>query len=1002
MPLPWRVEMLGGLRVVQSDRIVTRFQTQKTGALLAYLALNLSGSHSREFLAELLWPGADPVAVRNRLNQAVSSLRRQLEPPGIVYGSVLVTHQRTIRLNPDSIETDVQEYLRRVQLADTSTDPEEKKTHIKRAIDLYAGPLLEGYYAEWATLEQLRFADVYTSALFDLLDLSRESGDVEQAIRAASLLLKDEPTDEGTHCDLMRLYLDACSRPAAAKRQFEELIRMLAAEGDTPSEEAHDLNREAMAKRPTSAKPMQVQPRDSGATISEEATERPNVLPAAVNRFVGRKPDRQRLRAMLSDEDTRLVTIIGMGGCGKTRLALQLAHDLLSSFDGNVFFVALADIQEAGQIEEALASAMGVREAQNVRRRLVPKTRKTLLGGSTISSISSSRERIRFSPCWKRFLSLKCSRHLSEVPFRVDAERAYTLGPFPSPPNTDEVSELIENPSIALFVDRAQAALPDFQLTSRNAEVVRLVCERLEGWPLAIELAASWAKTVSPSQMLNDMLADRFALLESRRRDISARHRTMRAVLDSGVGLLSADLRELFSRLAVFNGGWTLEAAAFVCRRPDVLYAMESLSEQCLIQTENSNGDRLRFRMLDTVRDYAMEHLPAADLAETANLHAEFFSKLADEGTVDLFLHGSCRMGGAIVRPRSQIYPPHFAGRSRSRLSRIQALILANSLTPFWEFKGANPRRASMDRSLASRVCRQRSRLIRGSRREALTNLARLTWLHRRSSNRRSDGTVNVWRPGWLWEIRKGSSPPNLTFRSKPIGRGTTPDRSRFLKTTFAAPKLLPIEPSSRGAGWRLATHPSKCVGSMTPANNMGEGFFSWPGDVDAANKQRIAAALNNLGNLAVLGGQLQLARHYLLQALAGFEEAGTTPNSTDTLIHLAKLERHEGESAAALRWIHQAWSQHPEESYHVQSVFLEQAFAAASARKFALAATFLGFVDRLREDSGALNVDIEQEEADSLVESVKSALGDTAYNESWSLGRTLDRPQAAQRMLKA
>src|ERR1017187_477930 len=100
MPLPWRVEMLGGLRVVQSDRTITRFQTQKTGSLLAYLALHLFTAHSREVLAELLWPGADPIAVRNRLNQAVSSLRRQLEPPGIVYGSVLISDQRTLRLNP--------------------------------------------------------------------------------------------------------------------------------------------------------------------------------------------------------------------------------------------------------------------------------------------------------------------------------------------------------------------------------------------------------------------------------------------------------------------------------------------------------------------------------------------------------------------------------------------------------------------------------------------------------------------------------------------------------------------------------------------------------------------------------------------------------------------------------------------------------------------------------------------------------------------------------------
>ena len=359
MPLPWRVEMFGGLRVVQSDRTITRFQTQKTGALLAYLSLHKQTAHSREVLAEMLWPGADPVAVRNRLNQAASSLRRQLEPPGIIHGSVLITDQRTIRVNPESIETDVEEFTRHIARAESSRNPEDKQVYLKKAIDLYVGDFLSGHYVEWVTVEQLRFSDLYTGALFDLLDVSRDTGDADQAIRAATLLLKDDPSDEGTHCDLMRLYLDA-GRPAAAKRQFEELTRILAAEQESPSEEAYELNREASAKRASVAKPMQVIVKEATPVEPYVREESSPGLPSAPNRFVGREPDLARLRQMLGEESTRLISITGMGGCGKTRLALQLAHDLSEEFDRNAFFVPLADLRDPKQIDEASLTTLSI------------------------------------------------------------------------------------------------------------------------------------------------------------------------------------------------------------------------------------------------------------------------------------------------------------------------------------------------------------------------------------------------------------------------------------------------------------------------------------------------------------------------------------------------------------------------------------------------------------------------------------------------------------------
>lgn len=979
--------MLGGLRVLQSDRTITRFQTQKTGALLAFLALDLSTAHPREVLAELLWPGADPVAVRNRLNQAVSSLRRQLEPPGIAHGSVLLTDQRTIRLNPESIETDVQEFTRRVELAESASSTEEKLVNLKRAIDVYGGEFLKGTYVEWATMEQLRLADLYTGALFDLLDASREVGDIDQAIRAATLLLKDDPTDEGTHCDLMQLYLDA-SRPAAAKRQFDELTRILAAEGEVPSDEAYNLNREASSKRSTIARPMRVVVREAAQPESIPEEHSIPTLPSSLNRFVGREIEIAKLKQMLADDGTRLVTIMGVGGCGKTRLALQTAQELSPLYGNKVYFAPLADLHDARQIEETIANSIGVRETENIGRRL-RQNEKTLLVLDNIEHLVDDgagivQALLESTPTLKCLVTSRC-------PIRIDAERCYLLSPLPWPSETESVGDLIQNPCVALFVDRAQAALPDFQLTPRNAEVVRILCQRLEGLPLAIELAASWAKTVAPAQMVS-LLTDRFALLESRRRDISPRHRTMRAVIDSGVGLLTSDLKTLFHRLSVFNGGWTLESAAEVCQRPDVLHAMEALVEQSLIQPETADGESLRFRMLDTLRDYAAEHLPTSDKAETSNLHAEYFSKFAEQASESL-------------RGAEQ---PIWTDRLDAEYSNVSAafrwyldhelveaaLFLANQLGTFWEIKGrAREGRRWIEACLACiDVDHPVGKQILA---EAKTILARLTWI------RGDFEQATRWHEECLAEWQRIGDSRGIIYAQ--INMQQEAHRTRDYPRSVSL-----LEDNLRRAAElndkNLLARTWLAMGNTTVELR----FFDQAREHyeqslnvarEAENLHRVAHALNNLGNLALLSKQHDLARHHLTQALEGFEEAGAKSFATGTLLLLAKLERRERNLEAAQVLLGKAWAHDPEETYHIQTLLVEHAHAAASRNDAILAATLLGFLEHQREASGALNFDVEKDEFESLVLSIRNALSESEFKGAWTLGRTLDLSEAVRKI---
>jgi predicted ATPase/DNA-binding SARP family transcriptional activator len=716
----WRIDLLGGLRAVEGGRVITRFPTQKAAALLAYLALTHSvgggarrgarsrghpRSLSREALIELLWPEHDPEAARNNLRVALHALRRQFELPDSPTDCLLLSDRSTISLNPAAFSTDVTEFEAAVEAAGEVADPGPRVAHLRRAAELYQGELLPGFHEPWVFTERQQLAEVYLESLHQLTAALEQAGDLEQALEYAHRAVSADPLQEEAHYDLMRLYA-AAGQPSATLRQYLELERILREElGEAPSpatralaEELRQDARTVVVTRsmppvdapppPPAAPESTLSPPPPPTPVAEPLAPPPAPptprLPAQFTRFFGREEGIAWLTETLPVPETRLVTLTGPGGSGKTRLAVAVAGRLQAEFNGAIWFVPLADLAEARLLPDAIVIALGL-----PRQGLVDPLEQ-VVESLQVGAASDERARSGNGSPGSALLVLDnfeqlveegapLVRHLLErVPnltclvtsrqrLELAGELEYIVLPLPTPGVGRRVSgvglepsvpdtrhpipdTLMQYPGVALFVDRARAARPGFQLTAENAGAVAALCDRLEGLPLAIELAAARADVLTPQQMLA-RLERRFELLVSHQRDLSARHRSLRAAIEWSYQLLAPALRQFFARLSIFRGGWTLEAAEAVCGEPQGLEYLEQLRECSLVVAEESGGE-MRYRLLESLREFAAEQLereeragrasdePAHDgraqertdaAGELARRHAEFFLQLAEQ-----------------------------------------------------------------------------------------------------------------------------------------------------------------------------------------------------------------------------------------------------------------------------------------------------------------------------------------------------------------------------------
>jgi predicted ATPase/DNA-binding SARP family transcriptional activator len=660
MDAPWRIELFGGLRLLQNERIVSRFKSTKNGALLAYLAYYHQKPVFREAVTELFWPDAEIEAGRNNLRVALNSLRRQLEPPGLATGAVLVADRIHLSLNPSAFTTDIDKYEEALRREQHVEDDIERVKVLNSAVDLYRGDLLAGWQDEWIEPERTRLADLYLGALRRLTRILVEQKDYDKALECAHRALAADPLREQSHSNLMRLY-SAMGRPAAALQQYRDLIRIFKEElGASPSSATKELARqlaegiEKMPSRQDSSARLIEEPRsrkkDSAPTAMPQAaasSKSAGNVPIQFNRFFGRAEELQQLEELLvpfhyeesvEGRRPRLITVTGPGGAGKTRLAIEVAGRLRAAYDERIWFVGLSETTDARLIGAAIAASMRLprmpqREPMEQVEEVLAQAPTLLVldnleqlaeeGGQVIQGILQTVPTVAFLVT-------------SQLGLGIPGEREFQLPPLPAPDSEGSPEEMLEWASVRLFVDRAQVARPDFQLTARNVPAVVELCRRLEGIPLAIELAAAWAQVLTPAQMA-ERLAARFDLLVHPRKAATARHRTLRAAIEWSYQLLSPSLQQFFASLALFRGGWTVEAAAKVCgeNEGDVLAYLNQLRGRSLVVVQEGAAG-MRFRMLESLREYAVGQLPEEIRAEMTARHAEWALQLAETACPEL------------------------------------------------------------------------------------------------------------------------------------------------------------------------------------------------------------------------------------------------------------------------------------------------------------------------------------------------------------------------------
>jgi predicted ATPase/class 3 adenylate cyclase/DNA-binding CsgD family transcriptional regulator len=689
--------------------------------------------------------------------------------------------------------------------------------------------------------------------------------------------------------------------------------------------------------------------------------QRPHNLPVQTTPFIGREREVSAVCQQLHRLDVRLLTLTGPGGTGKTRLGLQVAAELLDSFADGVFFVPLASLNDPSLVAATIAQTLGLREVggRPLRELLKDylKSKHLLLLLDNFEHVTDAApfvaELLAVAPHVKALITSRNVLHLY-------GEHAHAVPPMTLPDlnHLPSLERMTQYEAVQLFIERAQAAKSDFSVTNENAPAVAEICARLDGLPLAIELAAARARLLSPQAILA-RLAHRLKLLTGGARDLPVRQQTLRDTIAWSYELLDASERMLFARLAVFAGGCMLVAAEAVCdvKRElpmDMLDGLASLVDKSLLkQHDSGSGGEPRFTMLETIREYALERLTSSDEADAIRRHhADFFLALAQEADPKL----TSRERGVWMRRLIVEYDNLRAvfQWSKENKETMVGLQLAGSLNWFWNFNGNfSEGRSWLETTLAqSKMLGPQAEMARA---KALSGLGNLTW----SQGNYAAGYIALEESMALYQ-RLG-------------GRGE-----------FAFALLV------RGLVERehgdLATARASMEASLTLYREVGD---QW----------KLALCLVSLGRTELMAGNLVAARPLLEEGRTIFREIGDEWGLAVALNNLGLVALREGNYGQAVKLYQEAIALFQQEGHKLFAIrcLEELAWVICLQGDYAQAMRLCGAAEAQREALGAALSPSACAEHDRHVATARTHLAESAFATAWAEGRAMTMEQAVE-----
>jgi predicted ATPase/DNA-binding SARP family transcriptional activator len=993
------LSFFGSWRVLLGNETIPRFKYDKVRALLAFLVVEPSRPHRRETLMDMFWPDLPETAARNNLRQALVTLReaigdRQADP------AYLLVDRASVQINSNSQYTlDVDEFT---NLLDSVSKHVHRRPEscrhclqlMKQAASLYRGPLLADFYLsdstafeEWATLKREWLHQQALGLLGRLTATYEQKGEFKLALQYVWRLLDLDLWREEAHRQAMRLYLLSGDREAALA-QYEKCRRVLSDEiGVDPEPETTHLYEHIRrgetwpSPSSSSSPPTKDAPSPLGLPVVL-----PHNLPPLVTPFLGREKELTEIGGLLDETYCRLITLIGPGGSGKTRLAVQAAAEHIDSFRDGVFFVSLTPLQSAALFPATITTAIQMELAPNAdpSQQLLTYLRK-----KEMLLVLDSFEHLMDATA---FLA-KLLKHAPEIVVLVTSrerlnlqgETVFPVEGLPVPTALDSLEMLSQNTAVQLFVQSARRVHRTFSLTSDNCNHVASICTLTAGLPLAIELAAAWVRALSCREITEE-IAGGIGFLTTNLRDIPERHRSLAAVFDHSWQLLSSEEQRVLGGLSVFQGGFSrLSGEAVAGATPTSLAALVDKS----LLRRNQTG---RYEIHEMIRQYAQEKLAAAgDLVDIRFRHADYLLALAQEAEPKLV---GPEQAEWLVRLQEENENIRYALHSSLEDGKSEtAGRIAGAIWRFWQTSGqVSEGRTWLERILKafedSHAEHGQNRIDAGVRAGVHKAAGVMAWLQ--GDYARSKACFETG----LSLYQQAGDRAGVAILYGNMGALAT-HRTDYQEARTLLMKALELR-RELGDRWGVASALNN-LGAL--AGRLGDilqaqayyqeclAIFS-----ELGYQSGIALSLSNLGSAAGDLGDYDRAYNLHIEGLAIRRQLGDKPGTANSLSDLGNLAYRKGDIDQACVYYAESLGllQELGDKEHIFDCLEGMAQVASAQGLIENAARIWGAVEALRV---AINVPMSQSSLASYQEDVSSArlrLEPETWSAAWGMGRRM------------